>query len=56
MTLPALCPHHSGVYATRAARLKRRVHHPGRGHKALEREAVTVAGQCPSCPDPPRRR
>jgi hypothetical protein len=49
VTLPAMCPHHSGVYATRAGRLAHRVHHPGRGHKALEREARTVAGQCPEC-------
>jgi hypothetical protein len=49
MSLPEMCSHHAGVYATRAARLKRRVHHPGRGHKALEREARTVAGQCPEC-------
>jgi hypothetical protein len=49
MSLPPMCPHHSGVYATRAGRLAHRVHHPGRGHKALEREARTVAGQCPEC-------
>jgi hypothetical protein len=54
VTLPAMCPHHAGVYATRAARLKNRVHHPGTGRKALEHEARTVAGQCPTCIDQPR--
>ena len=50
MTLPAMCGHHASVYATRAARLRNRVHHPGNGRKALEREARTVAGQCRECP------
>jgi len=50
MTLPSLCPHHASVYATRARALKRRVHHPGRGHKALAREAEQVRRQCPECP------
>jgi hypothetical protein len=49
MSLPQMCAHHSGVFATRAARLAHRVHHPGRGHKALEREARTVARQCKEC-------
>jgi hypothetical protein len=44
-----LCPHHSGVYATRAKALRSRVHHPGRGRKALRAEAATVARQCPEC-------
>jgi hypothetical protein len=49
MTLPAMCDHHAGVYATRAARLANRVRHPGNGRKALEREAATVARQCREC-------
>jgi hypothetical protein len=51
MTMPPLCAYHRDIYATRAARLKNRVHHPGTGRKALEHEARTVAGQCPSCID-----
>lgn len=49
MNLPALCAHHRSVYTTRARALKRRVHHPGHGWKALRAEAATVARQCPQC-------
>lgn len=49
MTLPSLCPHHVGVYATRARALRRRFRHPGAGRKALAIEAQTVARQCPEC-------
>lgn len=52
MTLPKMCRHHTGVYATRAAALNRRFRHPGSGRKALAREATTMARQCPACPDP----
>lgn len=49
MTLPKLCAHHRGVYTTRAKNLRRRVHHPGNGWKALRAEATTVSRQCPAC-------
>lgn len=44
-----LCAHHQQVYATRAAALRNRTHHPGQGRKALAREAATVARQCRAC-------
>jgi hypothetical protein len=50
MTLPPLCKHHAGVYATRLAALRRRFRYPGSGRKALAREAETVRRQCPWCP------
>ena len=50
MTLPKMCAHHAGVYATRARALKRRFRHPGSGRKALAIEAATVARQCRECP------
>ena len=53
--MPVMCPHHAGVYATREARLRAAVHHPGAGRKALHQEARTVAGQCPECPTSPQR-
>jgi hypothetical protein len=56
MTLPAMCGFHVDLYATKVRNLKGRVHHPGEGRKALEREAVNVAGACPSCPAEPRPR
>ena len=49
MTLPNLCPHHRGVFTTRAKALRRRVHHPGHGWKALRAEASTIARQCREC-------
>jgi len=48
MTMPEMCPHHASVYRTRAAAIRHLPH----GHKALEREARTIAKQCPLCPDP----
>lgn len=55
MKMPALCGHHVDVYATKAARLRRRhVHHPG-AWRALVEEARTIARQCPTCPTPTKR-
>jgi hypothetical protein len=50
VTLPRMCGFHVDLYATKVRKLKGRVHHPGEGRKALEREARTVARQCPECP------
>jgi hypothetical protein len=48
--LPNLCDFHRPLYAAKAKRLRRSVHHPGAGRKALAEEARTVSRQCPSCP------
>lgn len=48
--MPKLCFHHAAVYATRAKALDHRVHHTGKGRKALAREARLVARQCGACP------
>lgn len=48
--LPQMCDFHRPLYAAKAKRLRRSVHHPGAGRKALIEEATLIAGQCPTCP------
>lgn len=43
--MPPLCAYHQIVYATRTKAIRHLPH----GHKALAREARTVAAQCPDC-------
>ena len=48
--LPPMCPYHLPLYTAKAKRLRRAVHHPGAGRKALVQEARTIQRQCRECP------